>query len=218
MKLKTLGIAVAAAASIVTSTNALAYGAGDFWVRGGLTYVRPTGGSTHLNGALSGARVQQPQSDRGFGFTIGYRFLDNFGVELLAAPEAFKSDFNVKQGSQKITSGSTRVLPPTLTLQYYPLGGTNSQVQPYVGAGAAYSIYSSSHISGGYNTHMKNTWGWAAQAGVDFMLTDHLGVNAAVWYLDSDTKTRVSQNGQTLSNKKVSVDPVVVMTGLTWRF
>ncbi|MGJ8513757.1 OmpW/AlkL family protein [Carnimonas bestiolae] len=218
MKLKLIGLAVAAAATAFTSTSAMAYGGGDFWVRGGLAFVRPTGGHTNLNGDLSGARVEKVQNDHGFAFTLGYRFTDQFGMELLAAPESFKHDFNVKSGSTKAASGSVHVLPPTLTAQYYPLGGTSSQVQPYVGAGLAYARYSSEHINNGLDIHMGNAWGWAAQAGVDYMLTDNLGVNAAVWYIESDPNTRVSQNGQTLSSKRLDVNPVVVMTGLTWRF
>ncbi|MGJ8524952.1 Outer membrane protein W [Halomonadaceae bacterium LMG 33818] len=218
MKLKTLGLSLATVACSLASVNAFAYGAGDFWVRGGLTYVHPMGGHTNLNGKLTGARIQRPQNDHGFGFTLGYRVTNQIGVELLAAPSSFKSDYNVKIGATKVTHGSTRVLPPTLTAQYYPLGGTDSQVQPYVGAGATYSIYSSTHLAGGYSAHLKNTWGWAAQAGVDYMLTKHLGVNAAIWYLDSKPDLRVNQDGASLTSKRLKVNPIVFMTGLTWRF
>lgn len=225
MRIKTLGIAAAAAACLVTSTSAMAYGAGDFWVRGGWAFVKPTGGHTNLNSTLGslGARVQRPGNDHGPAFTLGYRFTDHFGAELLAAPSSFHSHYNVKTGADTVARGSTRVLPPTLTAQYYPLGGTQSQIQPYVGVGATYSIYSSNHLHdraglGDMSVNMKNTWGWAAQAGVDYMLTKHLGVNAAVWYLDSEPDTKVRLNGQNVSSKRVDVNPVVVMTGLTWRF
>jgi len=82
------------------------------------------------NGDILGGADVNVDDKTGFAFTLGYRFHDKMGVELLAALP-FKHDLQV----DGVTDGTTKHLPPTLTLQYYPLGGTQARVQPYVGAG-----------------------------------------------------------------------------------
>jgi len=58
------------------------------------------------------------------------------GVELLAALP-FEHDISIADGA---VNGKTQHLPPTLTLQYYPLGGTQARVQPYIGAGVIHPL------------------------------------------------------------------------------
>ncbi|PRY61644.1 outer membrane protein [Vreelandella songnenensis] len=194
-----------AAASLLASTQALAYGAGDFFTRVGVAKVSPKGDNgTLANGAFS----VDVQDKTDFAFTLGYRFHDKLGVELLAA-RPFEHDIALNGDNL----ASTKHLPPTLTLQYYPLGGTASRVQPYVGAGVNYTRFSSEHLAIG-ELDLENSWGAAGQVGVDLVIDDHWALNAAAWYLDINTDATI--NGAAAGS--VDIDPVVVMGGLSYRF
>ena len=64
-------------------------------------------------------------------------FADKFGLELLAATP-FKHDITLNDAPVKV--GSTKHLPPTLSVQWYPRGGNNGW-QPYVGVGLNYTTF-----------------------------------------------------------------------------
>lgn len=203
--LPTLLVSSIAAAALMTSSQAFAYGAGDFFTRVGVAQVEPTSDNGSLVG---GALSVDVQDETNFAFTLGYRFHDKIGVELLAALP-FKHDIHL--GGDNIAS--TKHLPPTLTLQYYPLGGTESRVQPYVGAGINYTYFSDEELAIG-DLDLDDSWGAAGQVGIDLLINDNWALNAAAWYIDIDTDAKV--NGADAG--KVEIDPVVVMAGISYRF
>ncbi|MCE8052433.1 outer membrane beta-barrel protein [Halomonas daqingensis] len=205
--LPTLVTASLAATALLASSQALAYTQGDFITRVGVAHVDPKSD----NGSLSdGAIDVDVRSDTNLGFTLGYLFHDNFGVELLAALP-FKHDIRLADGA--LPTASTKHLPPTLTVQYYPLGGTGAQLQPYAGIGLNYTHFFSEKSELG-NLELDSSWGLAGQLGLDVRLDDNWGLNAAAWYIDIDTD--VSLDGNDLG--KVSIDPWVFMAGISYRF
>ncbi|WP_027961619.1 OmpW/AlkL family protein [Halomonas halodenitrificans] len=210
--LSTLIAASVAAAAVTASTQAFAaYGAGDFFTRIGVAKVEPKGD----NGSLTPANLKADVADdSAFAFTLGYRFTDKLGVELLAA-EPFDHDFTLGDGA---ATGSTDHLPPTLTLQYYPLGGTDAHVQPYVGVGVNYTRFSDEKATvtgvGEVDVEFDDSWGAAGQLGVDLLIDDHWALNGAVWYMDIDSDAKVGGDDA----GKVEIDPVVVMGGISYRF
>ena len=194
-----------AAATLAISSQAIAYGAGDFFTRVGVAKVAPKSDNGSLAG---GAFAVDVQDKTDFAFTLGYRFHDKLGVELLAALP-FEHDIQLNGESL----ASTKHLPPTLTLQYYPLGGSDARVQPYVGAGINYTRFSDEQLAIG-ELDLDDSWGAAAQVGVDLLIDEHWALNAAAWYLDIDTDATV--NGAAAGT--VAIDPMVVMAGLSYRF
>ncbi|MGM0983770.1 MAG: OmpW/AlkL family protein [Pseudomonadota bacterium] len=195
-----------AAAAFTTSTQAFAYGAGDFFTRVGVAKVEPTSD----NGSLAnGAFDVDVRDDSAFAFTLGYRVTDKLGMELLAA-EPFDHDIELNGANL----ASTDHLPPTLTLQYYPLGGTAARVQPYAGIGVNYTRFSDEEIATGDDLDLDDSWGAAGQLGVDLLIDDNWALNAAAWYIDIDTDA--SLNGSDIGT--VEIDPLVVMAGLSFRF
>lgn len=203
--LPTLLVSSIAAAALMTSSQAFAYGAGDFFTRVGVAQVDPKSN----NGEILGGAGVDVDSDTNFAFTLGYRFHDKIGVELLASLP-FKHDLQV----DGVTGGSTKHLPPTLTLQYYPLGGTESRVQPYVGAGVNYTRFSDEKTDIGASLELDDSWGAAGQVGIDLLINDNWAFNAAAWYIDIDTDAKVGG----ADAGKVEIDPVVVMAGISYRF
>ncbi|TDX32942.1 outer membrane protein [Modicisalibacter xianhensis] len=204
MRKSVLSAAIATGALLI-SGQVLAYGAGDIYTRVGIAKVAPKDD----NGTLAGTLDTDVQDDNGFAFTLGYRFHDKLGVELLAA-EPF--DHDIKLNGSNIAS--TEHLPPTLTLQYYPLGGTAARVQPYVGAGINYTLFMDEELEGGPELELENSWGAAGQLGVDLLIDEHWALNAAAWYLDIDTD--VELGGSDIG--EVEIDPLVVMAGVSFRF
>ncbi|RCV91243.1 OmpW/AlkL family protein [Billgrantia montanilacus] len=195
-----------AATTFIASSQALAYSEGDFITRVGVAHVDPKSN----NGSLAGDTIDvDVRSDTNLGFTLGYLLHDNFGVELLAALP-FKHDIRLDGADV----ASTKHLPPTLTVQYYPLGGTGSQIQPYAGIGLNYTTFFSEKIDGSAELDLSSSWGAAGQLGVDVRLDDNWGLNAAAWYIDIDTDA--SLNGTDIG--KVSIDPWGFMAGISYRF
>lgn len=201
----TLLAAGLAAATLATSSQAFAYGAGDFFTRVGVAQVSPKSNNGSL---VDGAFSVDVQNKTDFAFTLGYRFHDKVGIELLAALP-FKHDIELNGDNL----ASTKHLPPTLTLQYYPMGGTDSRVQPYAGVGINYTRFSNESLAIG-DLDLDNSWGIAGQLGVDLLIDDNWALNAAAWYIDIDTDAKI--NGQAAGT--VEIDPVVVMAGISYRF
>ncbi|TFH87927.1 OmpW family protein [Billgrantia azerbaijanica] len=206
--LPTLLAAGLAAAAITTSAQALAYGEGDFFTRVGAAHVNPKSD----NGTLDGGIDVDVDSDTTLGFTLGYRFHDKLGVELLAALP-FEHDISLADGA---IDASTKHLPPTLTLQYYPLGGTDSQFQPYAGVGLNYTTFFSEEVDiDGVDLDLDDSWGLAGQLGLDVLLDDNWALNAAAWYIDIDTDASLSGIGEMGT---VNIDPWAFMAGISYRF
>ncbi|MCK0715250.1 OmpW family protein [Chromohalobacter sarecensis] len=200
---------LALTAALVPATSAFAYGQGDFYTRFGVAKVAPKSDNGDFGAPLN--MKIDANDDSGFAFTLGYRFQDKLGVELLAA-QRFEHQVRLN-GSDM---ASIHHLPPTLTLQYYPLGGTDARVQPYLGAGINYTHFSDEKLDGG-ELELDDSWGGAAQVGVDLLIDDHWALNAAAWYLDIDSDATATLGGNDY-HADVEIAPVVVMGGLSYRF
>ena len=148
---------------------------------------------------------------------------DHIGFELIAATTKHSAS------GRKGTTGSigklasTWVLPPTLTAQYHFL--PDAPVRPYVGAGVNYTLFYSEDASGALESaagqtkvHMSDSFGWAAQAGVDIDLNDRLFLNIDVKYIDIDTTARLSTTAAGVQKVHVDLDPLVFGVGVGMRF
>ena len=114
------------------------------------------------------------------------------------------------------------MLPPTLTLQYH--FAPDGPIRPYVGAGLNYTIFYSEDASSGLEAavgktkvHMKDSFGWAAQAGVDIDITPKVFLNLDVKYIDIDTTARLATTAAGVQKVKVSLDPLVFGVGVGMR-
>lgn len=190
--------AVVGTALLAAASSAMAYEAGDMVLRVGAANVNP-----HASDNL-GLDVED---DTQLGLTGVYMLTSNIGVELLAATP-FKHDITV--GGAKV--GETKQLPPTLSLQYYPMEAS-SAFQPYVSAGLNYTTFFSEETVLG-DTKLDDSWGLSVGVGMDYAISDNLLLNAAVWKIDIDTE--VSVNGSKVGTQKI--DPTVVMVSLGYKF
>ena len=217
-------IALALAAPV-----AHAHQAGDFILRAGAITTAPNedSGDIKLDGTKVGGTKATLDSDTQLGLAFAYMLTDHIGLELLAATP-FQHEVGVKGLGAGLDGklANIKQLPPTLSLQYYPMEPT-SKFQPYAGIGLNYTLFfdedlSSSRKAQGFsNMKLKDSVGLAGQLGMDYMLTDNLLVNAAVWYVDIDTKATIdgpSALGVGKTKVSVDVDPGVYMVGVGYKF
>lgn len=200
-KIKLMTAAIISAGAVMASQAALAYEAGDAFVRGGVAQTDTGSG----NGDVGGDSLNV-QSARGFTFGAGYLFTDKLGVELNSS-EKFEHDLNTASAGD---IGSVDRLPINLLVNYYPMGGLDSRVQPYVGAGLNYTRFSG-EPSG---VDVDESYGAIGQAGVDLAVTENVMLNGYVSYADVDAD--INSGGAQVGN--VDMDPVTVGGGVTYRF
>ncbi|MBL0845886.1 OmpW/AlkL family protein [Pseudomonas mediterranea] len=217
---------------VMSATTAQAFEAGDVLIRAGAVTVDPRESSSSVRvdrGSLAGTDLggkASLNSDTQLGLNFAYMITDHLGVELLAATP-FEHDVNISGTSGGIANGklgSLKHLPPTVSLIYYPLNN-KAAFQPYLGIGINYtwvydeSVGSRASAAGFDSFHASNSWGWAAQAGADYMLTDRLMLNAQMRYIDIETDAYVSNTTLGVRSKvNVEVDPFVYMVGLGYKF
>ncbi|MBD9485257.1 outer membrane beta-barrel protein [Pseudomonas sp. PDM14] len=214
----------------IASPMAHAFEAGDIIVRAGAVTVDPHEDSSDIwVGALAtdvaGTKATL-DSDTQLGLNFAYMVTNHVGIELLAATP-FSHDVGVAGMPGAFAGlngklGELKHLPPTLSVVYYPLDA-KSAFQPYVGAGINYTWFFDTKLSsaaedkGFSGLDMKDSWGLAAQVGMDYMLTDNIMVNAQVRYIDIDTEGTTNFGGDKVK-VDVDVDPFVYMVGLGYKF
>lgn len=206
-----------------------AHQAGDFILRSGAITTAPNENSGDLK--LDGAKVSGTKatldSDTQLGLAFAYMLTDHIGLELLAATP-FKHTVGVKGLGAGLDGklADIKQLPPTLSLQYYPMEPT-SKFQPYAGVGINYTLFFDEDLSsnrkaqGFSNMKLQDSIGIAGQLGMDYMITDNLLFNAAVWYVDIDTKATIdgpTALGVGKTKVDVDVDPWVYMVGIGYKF
>ncbi|WP_166256589.1 OmpW/AlkL family protein [Marinobacter salicampi] len=222
------------ATAMLASPLVHAYDAGDLILRAGVAVVDPQDSSGNVRvGAteLDGWEVNV-DSNRQLGLTASYLVSDHFGVGLLAATpfkHNISGDGAALNGAGKLAE--TKHLPPTLTLQYFPLA-SGSTVQPYLGIGVNYTNFfeeeTTPTLTGALGAdrstiELDDSIGLAAELGVDIALDERFGFNAAIWWADIDTEATIkgydsAGNLKATGKVDVDIDPLVYMLGFTYRF
>lgn len=208
------GAALLATAALAQSAhadsleNAGAFDAERFMLRGRVIAVVPDEDSTlNIGGSADAGDAVTPE------FDVTYFFTDHIGMELIAATSQHSlSVSGTAIGNAEL--GDTWILPPTLTLQYH--FKPHSDFRPYLGAGVNYSVfYGEDEAAGIAKLEVDNAWGVAAQAGFDYSLDEHWGINVDVKKLWMNVDVSVN-NG--VATADVDLDPYIFGLGLSYRF
>lgn len=153
---------------------------------------------------------------------VTYMASDNIGFELIAATTKHRATGTSGTTGTIGRLASTWVLPPTLTAQYH--FAPEAKVRPYVGAGVNYTLFYSEKPSAALETavgqtsvKMKSSFGWAAQAGLDFDLNEKMFLNFDIKYIDIRTTARLSTTAIGVQRVKINLNPFVVGIGLGFR-
>ena len=198
-----LCIALAAVLALA-ATPALAQSAGSWTVGIGAHNVAPKSDNGTLTATPLGNLTMDVGSNVRPTITGEYFLKDNLGLEVLAALP-FQHDINVA-GVGKV--GSTKHLPPTVSLQYH--FGTG-KVKPFVGVGLNYTKFFSTKSEGaiaGTDLELSDSWGLAGHIGVDFQVSEKAAIRIDYRKIDIDTDVKL--NGANLgTNNTVNIDPSV---------
>ncbi|AHE53451.1 membrane protein [Sphingomonas sanxanigenens DSM 19645 = NX02] len=210
--------AIAASPAAAQSEERTGIQAGDVLLRARAIIVAPNETSGSVLPGFPGEKVSvdnsvMPEVD------ITWMATDAIGFELIASTTKHSASGRTGTTGSIGKLASTWVLPPTLTAQYHfnPKG----PVRPYVGAGVNYTIFWNEKASSGLEAavgktrvHMKDSFGWAAQAGIDIDLSPRVFVNADVKYIDIDTTARLDTTAAGAQRVKLHLDPLVFGIGV----
>lgn len=210
------GLAIATPAAAQTADTGIK--AGDVLLRARAIMVAPNERSGEIVPTFPGERVSinnsfMPEVD------VTYMATDSIGFELIASTTKHHASGTTGTTGSIGRLASTWVLPPTLTAQYHfnPSGA----VRPYVGAGVNYTIFWNEKASNGLEAavgrtrvRMKDSFGLAAQAGIDIDLSPRTFLNLDVKYIDIDTTARLATTAIGTQRVRVNLDPLVFGVGL----
>ena len=248
-------LGVLAAAVMAAAPAAQAFEAGDFILRAGVVHVAPDDSSDSLNvtgfvDPINGANVTLDGAEVGvdansqLGIRATYMFANHLGLGVLGATP-FKHNIKGEGALSSVGDlGETKHLPPTITLQYFPLD-SGSKFQPYAGVGVNYTTFfeekTNARMNGLLNSvagdltggqlagavtsselELDDSFGVAVELGMDYMLSDNFGLNAAIWWADIDTEATVTAYAGDVKAAEVKtdveIDPMVYMVGFTYKF
>ncbi len=161
-----------------------------------------TAAGARLNGDIDVSNALTPEVD------LTYFFTNNIAAEVIAGTAQHELDFN------GANLGDTWILPPTVTLQYH--FAPQSAFSPYVGAGINYSWFYAEDSGAGYNDlEVDGGFGPALQAGFDYWLDDHWGLNMDVKKIWLNVDASLN-NGAVKAD--VDLDPWLIGAGVSYRF
>lgn len=142
--------------------------------------------------------------------TAEYFLRDNLGLEVLAS-FPFQHDLNIV-GLGRV--GSTKHLPPTVSLQYHFGQGT---VKPFIGGGVNYTRFFSTDTSGalaGSDVELDHSFGLAAHAGIDFEVSQNGSIRIDARWIDIDTDVKL--DGADIGT--VNIDPLIYGAAYVFKF
>ncbi len=167
-------------------------------VRAGISQVEPKSNNGSLGGGVAVDRQVGPS------LNVAYFFSPNIAVDVLGALP-FEHDISIGG----VHAGSTKHLPPTVSLQYHFL--PDAAIQPFVGVGANYTFFMDEKLGG---VKLKDSFGVAAQIGVDVPLNQQWRVGFDARYIDIDTTAKLG--GVDIGD--VHIDPMVYSLNMGYRF
>ena len=202
--MKLLSPTLLAVAAACFALPAAAQSAGDWTLAIGAHQVAPKSD----NGSLAGGTMDL---DIGSSVrpTIAFEYFiaDGLGLEVLAAAP-FNHDIDIDGLGQV---GSTKHLPPTVSLQYH--FNREGTVRPLLGVGVNYTTFFSEDTRGelaGADLELGDSWGLAAHAGIDFDVGERGAIRLDVRWMDIESDVKV--DGVKLGT--ANIDPLVY--GAAW--
>jgi len=226
MYLSKLIVAISLALSTsVAVDSVMAHEAGDILLRGRIVSVSPNDDSDNLflNGSDTGAEGVVVDADVIPELDFTYMLSPSFGVELILG----YSEHTITGAQTHSNLGDvieTKVLPPTLIFQYhYDL---SPGVHSYFGAGINYTHFFDEQVVGpvlpnnGDDVTLDDSWGLAAQFGMDIDVNDDWFINLDLKYISIDTAasfTNVIPGTNATAAIDAEINPFVYGVGIGCR-
>jgi outer membrane protein len=194
--------AIAAFAAFALAAPAQAGVLDNFQVKVGVSAVLPDESGAPIDVDISDEYVPSLQ--------IEYFFNDHVSAELLCCV----ATHDVTAAGGAIDLGEVTHFPPTVTLK--ALWTNFGPIEPYVGAGVNFTSFIDSEPPAGRRVDYDSSVGPALQAGFDYRLNEHWGLNFDVRRIWINTDVTIS--GDINATDEVDINPWVVSTGVAYRF
>jgi len=146
---------------------------------------------------------------------IRYFITDNIALEtILGYTEHSVATVNTILGN--VNLGTTKVLPPTITLQYH--FNTEGNFLPYIGAGINYTFFFDDKPGDAIGITYKDNVGFAFNFGFDYVLgeNNYFNIDIKKYLLSTDVVVDAGPAG--VATADVDLDPLAISIGYGWRF
>jgi outer membrane protein len=177
---------------------------------------------TGTNTAFSPGIRFDPQFGTGGGLGAGLDFFLSDRVSIEAKAAALESRLRVRTiGSDFVAVadlGREQVYPISTILKWHL--SEHGTIRPYIGAGVVHVILR--HVNRAVGTsatgiHFGDPTGFVVDGGLELNLSKRVGIYGDARYVPVESQSRATFTG-TSSSVKMDVRPLIVSTGLAWRF
>jgi outer membrane protein len=110
---------------------------------------------------------------------------------------------------------SAKNVAPTLLVNYH-FGAPGDTWRPYLGLGVNFTRFVDIQSRLAPEVNMSDSWGWAAQAGMDYAINTTWSVFASVAALKVESK--LASSGATVLQTTIDFKPVVYSFGVAYKF
>ena len=148
-------------------------------------------------------------------FTYEREIAPNMGLELvLGVPPTVKAKAS---GTVPFLGEvlSAKNVAPTLLLNYH-FGAAGSQIRPYLGVGINYTRFTGASTPYGWRVSLSDSWGLAAQAGVDVALGKQWGLFASIGA--AQVKSDLVAVGASVLRSTIDFRPITYAAGVAYKF
>ena len=148
-------------------------------------------------------------------FTYEREIAPNMGLELvLGLPPTVKAKAS---GTVPFLGEvlSAKNVAPTLLLNYH-FGAAGSMLRPYLGVGINYTRFTGATTPYGWQVSLSDSWGLAAQAGVDIALGKQWGLFASIGA--AQVKSDLVAVGASVLRSTIDFRPITYAAGVAYRF
>jgi len=218
---------------------ALAYEPGTFVLRGGVGTVDPKSTNFSITedfGAGPETVIIDVRNSSNMTLTGTYMFNQNWALDILAAMP-FKHDIRATLttpipdsedfATESLKIAETKQIPPTISLQYH--FSPDGDFQPYAGIGFNWTSFSSTKFVPELadlleeeidKLIVEDSYGLAAQIGLDWAVGDRVVVNLDVRWIDIDSDVSVTSPAFSGKEKlfRAEIDPWIYSLNLGYHF
>jgi outer membrane protein len=110
---------------------------------------------------------------------------------------------------------SAKNVAPTLLLNYR-FGDAGAVLRPYVGLGVNYTHFAEAKTPYGWDVNLSDSWGWAAQAGMDYAINREWGLFASIAAVR--VKSDLVAIGAAVLRTTIDFRPITYAAGVSYKF
>jgi outer membrane protein len=203
---------------------------GETIVRARVIQVNPSASSGDLESAVNGTIPDSSVAISDavtLSIDMSYRISDSMAIEV-ALPLPTKYDINSEGAGLAALApgklGEVQMIPSTVMLQFHL--SPEAAIRPYLGIGFNYTYFFSTYISetmyngfyGASALTFENSYGFAAQAGLDLAIGEDWFLNLDIKYLDISSTMSFGSGNNGIVHTDVTIDPWIMGIGIGKRF